>query len=285
MMLVEKLVSFLETIARWLDLDVHKVRTTLLKLGVYDVYERWLEAQVMNGPMPEHIGVILDGNRRWARMHGLKPWLGHRAGAKKVEELLRWCLELGIKSVTLYSFSTENFNRSPEEVMALMELFEEKLRELKRSDVVHKHRVRVEVIGRLELLPGYLRELAREVEEATKDYDEHFLNVAIAYGGRAEIVDAVRKIAEDVRAGLLDPSDIDEELFERYLYTSHLPEEVRDPDLIIRTSGEERLSGFLLWQSAYSELCFIDVFWPEFRRIDLLRAIRTYQGRQRRFGR
>ena len=285
MMLVEKLVSFLETIARWLDLDVHKVRTTLLKLGVYDVYERWLEAQVMNGPMPEHIGVILDGNRRWARMHGLKPWLGHRAGAKKVEELLRWCLELGIKSVTLYSFSTENFNRSPEEVMALMELFEEKLRELKRSDVVHKHRVRVKVIGRLELLPGYLRELAREVEEATKDYDEHFLNVAIAYGGRAEIVDAVRKIAEDVRAGLLDPSDIDEELFERYLYTSHLPEEVRDPDLIIRTSGEERLSGFLLWQSAYSELCFIDVFWPEFRRIDLLRAIRTYQGRQRRFGR
>ena len=285
MMLVEKLVSLLETIARWLDLDVHKVRTTLLKLGVYDVYERWLEAQVMNGPMPEHIGVILDGNRRWARMHGLKPWLGHRAGAKKVEELLRWCLELGIKSVTLYSFSTENFNRSPEEVMALMELFEEKLRELKRSDVVHKHRVRVKVIGRIELLPGYLRELAREVEEATKDYDEHFLNVAIAYGGRAEIVDAVRKIAEDVRAGLLDPSDIDEELFERYLYTSHLPEEVRDPDLIIRTSGEERLSGFLLWQSAYSELCFIDVFWPEFRRIDLLRAIRTYQGRQRRFGR
>jgi len=284
-MLVEKLVSLLETIARWLDLDVHKVRTTLLKLGVYDVYERWLEAQVMNGPMPEHIGVILDGNRRWARMHGLKPWLGHRAGAKKVEELLRWCLELGIKSVTLYSFSTENFNRSPEEVMALMELFEEKLRELKRSDVVHKHRVRVKVIGRIELLPGYLRELAREVEEATKDYDEHFLNVAIAYGGRAEIVDAVRKIAEDVRAGLLDPSDIDEELFERYLYTSHLPEEVRDPDLIIRTSGEERLSGFLLWQSAYSELCFIDVFWPEFRRIDLLRAIRTYQGRQRRFGR
>ena len=284
-MIVERLVSLLEAIARWLGLDVHKVRGALLRFGVYDVYERWLEAQVAGGPMPEHIGVILDGNRRWARMHGLKPWLGHRAGAKKVEELLKWCLKLGIKSITLYSFSTENFNRSPEEVEALMKLFEEKLRELMESDLVHKHKVRVKVIGRLELLPGHLRELVREVEEATKDYDEHFLNVAIAYGGRAEIVDAVRKIAEDVKAGLLDPSDIDEELFERYLYTSHLPEEVRDPDLIIRTSGEERLSGFLLWQSAYSELCFIDVFWPEFRRIDLLRAIRTYQGRQRRFGR
>jgi len=283
--IVEKLVALLEAIARWLDLDVHKVRAALLSFGVYRIYERWLEAQVRGGPMPEHVGVILDGNRRWARMHGLKPWLGHRAGAKKVEELLKWCLELGIKSITLYSFSTENFNRSPEEVRALMELFEEKLKELRDSGVVHEHKVRVKVIGRLELLPAYLRGLVREVEEATKDYDEHFLNVAIAYGGRAEIIDAVRKIAEDVKAGRLDPADIDEELFERYLYTSHLPEEVRDPDLIIRTSGEERLSGFLLWQSAYSELCFLDVFWPEFRRIDLLRAIRTYQRRQRRFGR
>ena len=285
MKLLEKLISLLEMLARWLDMDVHKVRQALLRIGAYDLYERWLELQVRGGPMPDHVGVILDGNRRWARMHGLEPWQGHRAGAKRVEELLRWCLELGIKTVTLYAFSTENFKRSPREVLELMKLFEEELRRLKESDVVREHKVRVKVIGRLELLPPDIRKLAGELEEATKEHDGHYLNIAIAYGGRAEIVDAVRKIARDVKAGLIEPEEISEELFERYLYTSHLPEAVRDPDLIIRTSGEERLSGFLLWQSAYSELCFVDVFWPEFRRIDLLRAIRTYQGRQRRFGR
>ena len=216
-------------------------------------------------------------------MHGLEPWVGHRFGARKVEDLLRWCLELGVRTVTLYAFSTENFRRTPREVMELMELFEEKLRELKENDVIHKYKVRVKAIGRLELLPPHVRKLIKEVEAATAHYNGHFLNIAIAYGGRAEIVDAVRKIARDVKTGKLDPEEIDEKVFERYLYTSHLPKQ--DPDLIIRTSGEERLSGFLLWQSAYSELCFIDVYWPEFRRIDLLRAIRTYQKRQRRFGR
>ncbi|HDI01261.1 MAG TPA: di-trans,poly-cis-decaprenylcistransferase [Candidatus Bathyarchaeota archaeon] len=272
-------------LTRWLNVDVHKARYALMKMGAYDLYERWLELQVREKPMPSHIGIILDGNRRWARMHGLKPWQGHRAGAKRVEELLNWCLELGIRTITLYAFSTENFKRSKREVEELMKLFKEELKRLKESDVIRKHKVRVKVIGRLELLPPDVRELAREVEEATKGYSEHYLNIAIAYGGRAEIVDAVRKVARDVKAGLIEPEEIDEELFESYLYTSHLPEAVKDPDLIIRTSGEERLSGFLLWQSAYSELCFIDVLWPEFRRIDLLRAIRTYQGRQRRFGR
>jgi len=284
-MLIEKLVSLIEMLTRWLNVDVHKARYALMKMGAYDLYERWLELQVREKPMPSHIGIILDGNRRWARMHGLKPWQGHRAGAKRVEELLNWCLELGIRTITLYAFSTENFKRSKREVEELMKLFKEELKRLKESDVIRKHKVRVKVIGRLELLPPDVRELAREVEEATKGYSEHYLNIAIAYGGRAEIVDAVRKVARDVKAGLIEPEEIDEELFESYLYTSHLPEAVKDPDLIIRTSGEERLSGFLLWQSAYSELCFIDVLWPEFRRIDLLRAIRTYQGRQRRFGR
>jgi len=283
--LIEKLVSLIEMLTRWLNVDVHKARYALMKMGAYDLYERWLELQVREKPMPSHIGIILDGNRRWARMHGLKPWQGHRAGAKRVEELLNWCLELGIRTITLYAFSTENFKRSKREVEELMKLFKEELKRLKESDVIRKHKVRVKVIGRLELLPPDVRELAREVEEATKGYSEHYLNIAIAYGGRAEIVDAVRKVARDVKAGLIEPEEIDEELFESYLYTSHLPEAVKDPDLIIRTSGEERLSGFLLWQSAYSELCFIDVLWPEFRRIDLLRAIRTYQGRQRRFGR
>ena len=283
--MIEKLVSLIEMLTRWLNVDVHKARYALMKMGAYDLYERWLELQVREKPMPSHIGIILDGNRRWARMHGLKPWQGHRAGAKRVEELLNWCLELGIRTITLYAFSTENFKRSKREVEELMKLFKEELKRLKESDVIRKHKVRVKVIGRLELLPPDVRELAREVEEATKGYSEHYLNIAIAYGGRAEIVDAVRKVARDVKAGLIEPEEIDEELFESYLYTSHLPEAVKDPDLIIRTSGEERLSGFLLWQSAYSELCFIDVLWPEFRRIDLLRAIRTYQGRQRRFGR
>ncbi len=285
MKIIEKLISFLEMLARWLDIDIHKVRAALAKLGAYDFYERWLELQVRDGPMPEHIGVILDGNRRWARMYGLEPWMGHRAGAKKVEDLLKWCLELGIKTITLYAFSTENFKRTPREVAEIMRLFERKLKELKETDVLKKHKVRVKAIGRVELLPPQLRELVREVEEATKHHNERFLNIAVAYGGRAEIIDAVRKVAEDVKAGRLDPEDIDEEVFERYLYTGYLPEDMRDPDLIIRTSGEERLSGFLLWQCAYSELFFVDAYWPEFRRIDLLRAIRTYQMRQRRFGR
>jgi len=132
-------------------------------------------------------------------------------------------------------------------------------------------------------LPKSLQELIKEAEESTKDYDKHFLNVALAYGGRAEIVDAAKKIAEKVKKGEFDLEEIDEQTFERFLYTSHLPKQ--DPDLIIRTSGEERLSGFLLWQSAYSELCFLDVYWPDFRKIDLLRAVRTYQKRKRRFGR
>ena len=285
MRLLEKLISLLETLAKWLGIDIHKVRAVMLRSGVYKLYERWLELQVKGKPMPEHVAIILDGNRRWARMYGLNPWIGHRAGARKVENLLRWCLDLGIRTVTLYAFSTENFRRTPREVAELMRLLKEKLAELKESDIIREREVRVKIIGRLNLLPRDLRELAREIEEMTKDYGRHFLNIAIAYGGRAEILDAVRKIAEDVARGRLRPDEIDEEVFEKYLYTGYLPPELRDPDLIIRTSGEERLSGFLLWQCAYSEFCFLDIYWPEFRRIDLLRAIRTYQMRQRRFGR
>ena len=252
-------------------------------LGVYKLYEKWLRHQIKNGKKPEHIAIILDGNRRWASRFSLNPWAGHDYGAKKTEDLLEWCLDLGVKSVTLYAFSTENFRRSPREVDEIMRIVEEKLGALLKDERIHKNKVRVKVIGRPDLLPESLQEIIRRVEDATKDYDEHFLNLALAYGGRAEIVDAARKIAEKVRSGLLDADEIDEKLFEEHLYTAHMPQQ--DPDLIIRTSGEERLSGFLLWQSAYSELCFLDVYWPAFRRIDLLRAIRTYQMRKRRFGR
>jgi len=259
------------------------LKTLLSLLGVYKIYEKWLWQQVKNQEKPEHIAIILDGNRRWAQEHSLEPWIGHYYGADKAKDVLKWCLDLDVKTITLYAFSTENFQRPKEEVERLMQLFKKKLQEVIKSEEIHKHRVRVKVIGRINLLPQDLQEMIKTVEEETKNYDERFLNIAIAYGGRAEIVDAARKIAQEVAEGKLSPNDIDEKIFEQYLYTSFLPKQ--DPDLIIRTSGEERLSGFLLYQSAYSELCFLDVYWPEFRRIDLLRAIRTYQKRKRKFGR
>jgi tritrans,polycis-undecaprenyl-diphosphate synthase [geranylgeranyl-diphosphate specific] len=259
------------------------LRTLLSALGVYRVYKSWLRRQIKTEEKPRHIGVILDGNRRWASSKSRLPWEGHRVGAEKAKEFLEWCLDLGIESVTLYCLSTENFNRPREEVEELMRLLEEKLKELLESKLIHEKKVRVRVIGRVDLLPKRLQELIHRVEEETKSYDNFYINLAIAYGGRAEIVDAARKIAERVENGELNPEEIDETLFEKHLYTSHLPQP--DPDLIIRTSGEARLSGFLLWQSAYSELFFLDVYWPEFRDIDLYRAIRSYQRRQRRFGR
>ena len=260
-----------------------KLEKILHKLGVYRLYEGLLMQQVMRGPMPEHIAVILDGNRRWARVRSMDPWVGHKYGAQRVEDFLKWCLELGVKSVTLYTFSTENFRRPSHEVRALMDILKRKLMEAAENEYIHKYEVRVKAIGRINTLPKDLQETIRYLEEATKTYNRHYLNLAIAYGGRAEIVDAARKIAEMVKRGELEPEDVDEAVFEKLLYTSHLPKQ--DPDLIIRTSGEERLSGFLLWQCAYSELCFLDVYWPDFRKIDLLRAIRTYQRRSRRFGR
>ena len=251
-------------------------------LGIYKLYEKWLWHQVKGGTKPEHVAIILDGNRRWASRRSLNPWIGHHYGANKIEELLRWCLDLDVKSITLYAFSTENFRRSPKEVEEIMWIIEEKLREILEDESIHKNKVRVKAIGRLDLLPKKLQEMIRRVEESTKDYNERFLNVALAYGGRAEIVDATKKIAQKVESGELTPEEINEQLFEKYLYTAHMPKQ--DPDLIIRTSGEERLSGFLSWQSAYSELCFLDINWPDFRRIELLRAVRTYQRRKRRFG-
>jgi len=258
------------------------LKTLLSIFGVYKLYEKWLWYQVESGRKPEHIAIILDGNRRWASELSLNPWVGHDYGGEKTEELLEWCLDLGVKSITLYAFSTENFQRSSREVKEILRVIEKKLGDLLTDERIHKNKVRVKVIGRPGLLPKSLQKMIERVEKATKDYDEHFLNLALAYGGRAEIVDATRKIAAKVKDGVLAPDEIDEEIFEGHLYTSHLSKQ--DPDLIIRTSGEERLSGFLLWQCAYSELCFLDVYWPAFRRIDLLRAIRTYQMRKRRFG-
>jgi tritrans,polycis-undecaprenyl-diphosphate synthase [geranylgeranyl-diphosphate specific] len=254
----------------------------LSALGIYKLYEKWLWYQIKDGIKPEHVAIILDGNRRWASQNAMNPWIGHNAGADKVDELMDWCIGLDVKSITLYAFSTENFRRSPQEVEELMKLIDEKLRSTIENKSIYENKIRVKAIGRLDLLPETTQGLIQRLEESTKEYDDHFLNLALAYGGRAEIVDATKKIASEVENGKLNPDSIDEELFETYLYTAHMPNQ--DADLIIRTSGEERLSGFLSWQSAYSELCFVDMNWPDFRHIDLLRAVRTYQRRKRRYG-
>jgi len=258
------------------------VKKVLSVIGAYRIYEKWLWQQVKGGVKPEHIAIILDGNRRWASENELNPWLGHKQGAETVEHLLDWCLKLNVKFITLYAFSTENFTRTSQEIEEIMKISEEKFRKLITDERIHKNKVNVKVIGRPSLLPDSLRKIIIDVEKATADYDNIFLNFAFAYGGRAEIIDAAKTIAGKVKDNKLELDDITENLFEKHLYTSHMTKQ--EPDLIIRTSGEERLSGFLLWQSAYSELVFLDVFWPDFRYIDLLRVIRTFQQRKRRYG-
>ncbi len=250
--------------------------------GAYKFYENRLAWQVEDGPIPSHIGIILDGNRRWAQDRKYSVDAGHAYGADVVEKLLDWCHDLGIKSITLYVLSTENLQRTADEVQELFRLIEERLRKLLKDERIYRYRVRVKGIGKFEMLPPSLLDSLQEVEEKTASFDGHFLNIAIAYGGRAEITDVVRSIADDVKSGALAPESINEETIASRLYTSHLPNP--EPDLIIRTSGEERMSGFMLWQGAYSELIFMDVYWPDFRKIDLLRALRTFQKRRRRLG-
>lgn len=245
-------------------------------------YEQRLLREVKRrGNIPRHVAVILDGNRRFARSRGMEDIRGHVMGAKKLEEVLGWCQELGIKHFTVYAFSTENFDRSSAEVRGLMELIARKFKEAATDARIHGNKVRIRAIGDVDRLPEQVRAAIREAEEQTKEYDGYSLNIAVSYGGRAEVAEAVRKICKRIERGELKASDVDESLISSYLYTAGLP----DPDLIIRTSGEERLSGFLLWQSAYSELYFCEANWPAFSKIDFLRAIRTYQGRERRFGR
>jgi short-chain Z-isoprenyl diphosphate synthase len=228
----------------------------------------------------------MDGNRRFAREAGnISISFGHHQGAEKLHQLLSWCYDFGIPVVTVWSFSLDNFNRDTSEVEALFQLFEDKTRELARRSEVYTNEVRVRYIGKLTLLPASLQEAIRAAEEATARHDRFHLNIAMAYGGREEITDAFRRyLAEQAQHGRsLEQvlADFDDSAIEPYLYLSGLPE----PDLILRTSGEVRLSGFLLWQSAYSELFFADTYWPAFRKIDFLRALRAFHQRHRRFGR
>lgn len=247
---------------------------------IYHLYSWYLWRQVKDKPMPNHVGIVLDGNRRFAKEHNFDSSYGHTLGAKRIDEVLDWCFDAGIKVVTIYAFSTENFSRDQSEVQHIMEIARKRFDTVTNSEVVHRHRVRVRAIGQLSLLPPEVISAIQEAEEVTAQYDNFQLNVAISYGGRTEIVDAVRMIAKKVKNGEMEPSGISDSTIEEHLYTAG----IADPELIIRTSGEERLSGFLLWQSAYSELYFIDVYWPEIRKIDFWRALRTYQQRERRFG-
>jgi len=232
--------------------------------------------------MPNHVAIILDGNRRWAKHNLTLQKKGHFKGADTVENLLDWCEEFDIKIITLYVLSAENLDRKNEELDYLYDLIKVRLEKLYNDPRIHKNQMRVKAIGRIELLPDSMKDVLRRLDGITKDYNKHFLNIAIAYGGQNELVDAVKKIGEQIKGGKLDSKDINKEVIESNLYTSHLPQS--SPDMILRTSGEKRMSGFLLWQSAYSELVFLDIFWPEFRKIDLMRAIRTFQTRKRRSG-
>lgn len=248
---------------------------------LYRLYEPILWSQIKSGPRPHHIGVIVDGNRRFATRRGMASTEGHNAGSEKLEDFLKWCRRLDIRIVTLYGFSTENYNRPDDEVDYLMDLIRRKLQQYQVDPEIKRAGVKIKVIGQRDRLSPEMVEEIERTEALTKDHDNFLLNIAISYGGRQEIVDAVKKIGEEIQSGRMSPEDIDEQVFGSYLYTEGIP----DPDLIIRTSGEERLSGFLLWQSAYSELYFTEVYWPAFRMIDFWRAIRVYQQRERRFGR
>jgi tritrans,polycis-undecaprenyl-diphosphate synthase [geranylgeranyl-diphosphate specific] len=207
---------------------------------------------------------------------------GHFRGADAVENFLDWCDELDIEIITLYVLSTENLDRKDAELDYLYELILHRLEKLLADPRIHKNKMRVKAMGRTELLPDSINEVLKKLDDATKNYDKHYLNIAIAYGGQNELVDAVKKIALRIKDGSIDINDINKDVIEANLYTAHLPQQ--SPDLILRTSGEQRMSGFLLWQGAYSELIFMDILWPEFRKIDLLRAIRTFQKRSRRIG-
>ncbi|MCL2688159.1 MAG: polyprenyl diphosphate synthase [Methanobrevibacter sp.] len=248
---------------------------------IYQLYEWYISRNLNSECMPKHVAIIMDGNRRFSKIQGnINVVKGHEIGVDTLEKVLDWCIDLGIEIVTAYAFSTENFNRPEDEVEGLMNLFIKNFKRIVSHEKIHKNEVKVKVVGRIDLLPESVREAILEAEESTAHYNKRLFNLAIGYDGRLEIIDAIKKIVMEVEDGKIAIDKIDENLVSKNLYTAGL----EDPNLIIRTSGEERLSGFLLWQSSYSELYFCDSLWPELRKTDFLRAIRDYQQRERRFG-
>ncbi|AYY14353.1 isoprenyl transferase [Actinobacteria bacterium YIM 96077] len=247
---------------------------------VYRLYERRLRHQLESARLPGHVAVMLDGNRRWARAFGAPTASGHQAGAERAQEFLRWCDELDIRVVTLFLLSTDNLRRSEDELVPLLGIIENLI-----QDLAAAARWRVHPVGALDLLPDRTATVLKEAADATREIDGMHINVAVGYGGRQEIADAVRALLLEQadRGGSLEElaGTVTAEDIARHLYTKGQP----DPDLVIRASGEQRQSGFLLWQSANSEYYFCEALWPDFRLVDFLRALRSYAERERRFGR
>ena len=237
------------------------------------------EALIARGNIPRHVAIIMDGNGRWAKARGVPRLMGHRAGRESVREAVKGCASLGVEVLTLYTFSVENWQRPAREVRALMTILRQTLR-AEREELLANN-VRLEVIGRPSDLPGPVREEIAATQRYLSASTGMQLNLALSYSGRAEIVDAMRRIVADARSMKLDPAKLDDEFIASYLYTAGLP----DPDLLIRTSGEMRISNFMLWQLAYTELWITDTLWPDFRRRHLFQAVAEFQGRERRFGR
>ena len=286
----------------WLGRTVDRMAHWLLKFRIFSAPARWiansrpawsvisrtdrvrtnrLRDRIKTGKLPEHVSIIMDGNRRFAFGQGVKTEIGHQHGKEKLKDVMDWVLELEIPYFTVYALSTENIQeRDPEELDTLYDLYVAGFKELGEDVRIHKNKVRVQAVGRLEMLPERVRKAITEVQELTAKNEGFLFTVCLAYGGREEIVDAVRQVAAEHASGEMALDSITPETISERLYTADLP----DPDLVIRTSGEERISNFLLWQIAYSELHFTDVHWPSFSRQDLFEAIYSYQKRKRRFG-
>lgn len=237
-----------------------------------------LKDQINNERLPKHIAIIMDGNGRWAKEHGKQRILGHQRGVQSVREVSEACAKLGVKYLTLYAFSTENWNRPLAEVTGLMTLFAQTIK--KEMDTFVKNDIRLNAIGDLERLPELNYKMLKETVDATKDNKRMTLTLALSYSGRWDLMQASRRMAADAAAGILKPEEITQDTINNYLSTAGIP----DPELLIRTSGEERISNFLLWQLAYSELYFTPKYWPDFHEAELYEAILNYQGRERRFG-
>jgi short-chain Z-isoprenyl diphosphate synthase len=266
-------------------MTVFKIIKGAIKAPFYSLYLHRLRSHARRYVLPEHIGIIMDGNRRFARDHHLTHvGFGHRAGAAKVRHVLNWAIRYKIHVITLWGFAIDNLKRSHEEKQGLFNLFDEKLRELAEAPEIHRNRMRIVFLGEASLLPQNVRDAIAYAEGRTAKYGDFTVNIALAYGGRQEITgafrDYLRAQAAEGRSLAETAETLDVDAIAPYLYTHGQPE----PDLIIRTSGEVRLSGFLLWQSVYSEFFFCDSYWPAFREIDFLRALRSYSQRQRRYG-
>jgi short-chain Z-isoprenyl diphosphate synthase len=250
-----------------------------LRRVLYPAYEARVLRRLPADRIPKHVGVMLDGNRRWARAVGQDAAHGHRAGAANISPLLHWCEELGVQVVTLWLLSTDNLNRPPQELRQLLAIIEEVV-----TDLAASRRWRLNPVGALDLLPAETARRLKEASDETRDVEGMLVNVAVGYGGRREIADAVRSLLQEHASrgtSIEELAEIlDVEHIADHLYTKGQP----DPDLVIRTSGEQRLGGFLLWQSAHSEFYFCEAYWPDFRRVDFLRAVRAYAERERRFG-